>query len=62
MIDSISGSGAPGLATALMNKKTAEEQISVEVLKKGLDAQKAEGESAVKLIEAAAPGKIDTYA
>ncbi len=64
MVDSISGGGgAPGLATALMNKKTAEETIAVEVVKIGLDAQKAEGEAAVKLIESAAPaGRIDTYA
>jgi len=62
MIGSVGSGDAPGLATSLMNKKTAEEQISVEVLKKGLDAQKAEGEAAVKLIEAAAPGRIDTYA
>ena len=63
MVNSVSGAGAPGLATALMNKKSAEEQIAVEVAKKGLDVQKAEGGAALKLIASAAPasGKIDVY-
>jgi len=57
------GSGdAPGLATSMMNKKTAEEELAVTVIKKGQDIEKAQGEAAVKMIEAAAPGRIDTYA
>jgi len=61
MISSV-GSDAPGLATALMKQKTSEEQLAVTVIKKSQDIEKAQGEAAVKLIEAAAPGKIDTYA
>lgn len=59
MIGSVSSGDAPGLLTSMMNKKTTDEQISVEILKKGLDAQKAQGEANLKLIESAAPGRID---
>ncbi|MFU8788651.1 MAG: hypothetical protein ACNA7G_06450 [Methylobacter sp.] len=61
MIGSI-GNDAPGLATALMKQKTSEEQLAVTVVKKSQDIEKAQGEAAVKLVEAAAPGRIDTYA
>ena len=62
MINSVSGGNAPGLLTSMMNKKTTDEQIAVEVVKIGLDAQKAEGEAALKLINAAAPGGVDVHA
>jgi len=62
MISSVGSQDAPGLATALMNKKTAEEELAVTVIKKGQDIEKAQGEAAVKMIESAAPGRIDTYA
>ncbi|MDF1582066.1 MAG: hypothetical protein RQ733_04420 [Methyloprofundus sp.] len=62
MINFVGGANAPGLATALMNKKTAEEELAVTVIKKGQDIEKAQGEAAVKMIESAAPGRIDTYA
>jgi hypothetical protein len=61
MIGSVSAGDAPGLLTSMMNKKTTDEQISVEILKKGLDAQKAQGEANLKLIESAAPGRIDVH-
>ncbi len=59
MIGSVSGGNAPGLATALMNKKTAEENIAVEVVKKGQDVQKEQGAAELKLIDSSSPGKID---
>lgn len=62
MIGSVSGGDAPGLATSMMNKKTTEEEIAVQVVKIGLDAQKAEGEAAMKLIDSADPGRIDVHA
>lgn len=62
MVGSVSGGNAPGLMTSMMNKKSTEEQIAVEVVKIGLDAQKAEGEAAMKLINSAAPGGIDVHA
>jgi len=54
MVDSVSGN-APGLATSMMNKITTDEKIDVAIVKKGQDIQKAEGESMLKLIDAAAP-------
>lgn len=62
MISSVGSNGSPGLATALMNKKTTEEELAVTVMKKGQDIEKAQGEAAVKMIESAATGRIDTYA
>lgn len=61
MVGSVGEAGAPGLLTSMMNKKTTEEQIVVEVVKIGLDAQKAEGEAAMKLIASAAPDTIDVH-
>ena len=62
MISSVGSQDAPGLATSLMNKKTAEEELAVTIIKKGQDIEKAQGKAAVKMIESAAPGRIDTYA
>ncbi len=59
MIDSVNSGNASGLATALMNKKTTEENIAVEVVKKGQDIQKEKGEAELKLIDSSAPGRID---
>ena len=63
MVDSVSGD-APGLATALMNKKTEEENTAVALVKKAQDIEKAEGESALQLIESATPiqaGQLDVF-
>jgi len=66
MIASVGSTDAPGLATSLMNKKTAEEQLAVEVVKKGQDIEKQKGQAAVQMIKDAAPtpapGRIDTFA
>ncbi len=59
MVDSIGSGNAPGLATALMQAKTDRENMEVAIVKKGQDVEKQQGEAAVKLIEAASPGKID---
>jgi len=66
MIGSVGGSNAPGLATALMKEKTAMQDVAVAVVKKGQDIERAQGESALKLIDsatgAAGPGRIDVHA
>jgi hypothetical protein len=59
MVDSIGNGHAPGLATALMQAKTDRENLEVAVIKKGQDIERQQGEAAVKMIEAASPGKID---
>lgn len=61
MVESISGGSSSGLLASMINKKATDEKITVEVAKIGLDAQKAEGEAAMKLIESAAPGTIDVH-
>jgi len=50
------------LLTSMMNKKTTDEQIAVEVVKIGLDSIKTDGEAAIKLINSAVPGGIDVHA
>ena len=62
MVDSVGSVDDPGLATALMKQKTAEEQLAVTVVKKAQDIEAAQGEAAVKLIQDVAPGKVDLYA
>jgi len=66
MVGSVNGGDAPGLATAIMNQKTAGEEFAVKVVKKEQDIERAEGEAAVKLIEDVAPavvnGRLDTHA
>lgn len=62
MVGSVSGGGAPGLLTSMMDKKNVDEKIAVEVVKIGLDAQKAEGEAALKLIDSASAGGVDVHA
>ncbi len=59
MVESIGGGNTSGLLSSMINKSATDEKITVAVAKIGLDAQKAEGEAAMKLIESAAPGKID---
>jgi hypothetical protein len=62
MVESIGGGNASGLlSSSMINKSATDEKITVAVAKIGLDAQKAEGEAAMKLIESAAPGKIDVH-
>jgi len=61
MIGSVGSGDAPGLLTSMMNKKTTDEQIEVAILKKGLDAQKAQGEANLQLINSAAPGRVDVH-
>ncbi len=39
--------------------QTDRENLEVAVIKKGQDVEKQQGEAAVKMIEAASPGKID---
>ncbi|MFI3184868.1 MAG: hypothetical protein QX198_02685 [Methylococcaceae bacterium] len=66
MIGSVGGSGALGLATAFMKQVTATQDIEVAVIKKGQDIEKAQGDSALKLIDSASSvtgtGRIDLYA
>jgi len=66
MVGSITGSNAPGLMTALMKEATAKQNLEVTMVKKAQDAEKMQGESALKLIESAGSvsgnGKIDVYA
>lgn len=66
MIASVGGSGAPGLATALMKEATAKQGVEVSVVKKSQDIEKAQGEAALKLIDSASSvassGRIDVYA
>jgi hypothetical protein len=65
MIGSVGGSGAPGLATALMKEATAKQDVEVAVIKKSQDIEKAQGEAALKLIDSASSvsaGRIDLYA
>lgn len=62
MVGSVGGEGTPGLLTSMMNKKTTDEQIAVEVVKIGLDSIKTDGEAAIKLINSAVPGGIDVHA
>ncbi len=61
MVESIGGGNASGLLSSMITKNATDEKITVAVAKIGLDAQKAEGEAAMKLIESAAPGKIDIH-
>lgn len=53
MIGSVGGAGAPGLATAFMKELTAKQDVGVAVIKKSQDLEKAQGESALKLIDSA---------
>ena len=66
MISSVGSSNTAGLATALMKEKTAQMDVAVTVVKKAQDIEKAKGESALKLIDAAAvpvaSGRIDVRA
>lgn len=65
MINSTSSSNAPGLMTALMNEATAKQNLEITLVKKSQDIEKAQGESALKLIDSAQPSKaggIDVYA
>lgn len=66
MIGSVGGSGAPGLATALMKEATARQGVAVSVVKKSQDVEKAQGEAALKLIDSASSieglGRVDLYA
>lgn len=66
MISSVGGSNTPGLATALMKEKTAMQDVAVAVVKKGQDIERAQGESALKLIDSATgvagPSRIDVHA
>ncbi len=61
MVGSVSGGDAPGLLTAMMSKKTTDEQIAIQVVKIGLDAIKSDGEAAIELINSATPGGIDVH-
>lgn len=65
MIGSISNANAPSLMTALMKEATAKQNLEVTMVKKAQDAEKIQGEAALKLIEAAGrvseSGKIDVY-
>ena len=61
MVNAVSGAGAPGLATALMQAKTDRENLAVAVVKKGQDIEKSTGEAALKLIDSSSPSKIDIH-
>lgn len=65
MVSSVGSSNALGLATALMKEKTAMQDVAVAVIKKEQDIERAQGESALKLIDSAthvaAPGRIDVH-
>ncbi|MDI1277104.1 hypothetical protein [Methylobacter sp.] len=49
-----------------MKEKTAMQDVAVAVVKKGQDIERAQGESALKLIDSAtgvaSPGRIDVHA
>lgn len=66
MVGSVGGSGAPGLATALIKEAAAKQGVAVSVVKKNQDIEKAQGEEALKLIDSASSvessGRIDLYA
>jgi|GEM_PF-649380 cellobiose-specific phosphotransferase system component IIB len=63
MVSSVSGGSASGLMAALMKEAAAKQTLEVSVIKKGQEIEKMQGDSALKLIDAAAnvseSGKID---
>jgi hypothetical protein len=65
MINSTSGTAAPGLMTALMNEATSKQSLEIALVKKTQDVEKAQGEAALKLIDSAQvvkSGGVDVYA
>jgi hypothetical protein len=65
MVDSVSGGNALNLVSAALAEMTAKQNLDVALVKKAQDVQKAQGEAAVKLIEAAsvpAQNSIDVRA
>ncbi|MCF7966549.1 MAG: hypothetical protein K9L79_13570 [Methylobacter tundripaludum] len=65
MIDSVGGAGGGGLLTAVMKEATAAQNVEFALIKKSQDIEKANGESALKLIAsataAASSGGIDIH-
>ena len=65
MISSVGSAGGGGLLAAVMKEATATQEVEIAVLKKSQDLEKANGESALKLIASATPatssGKVDFY-
>lgn len=65
MISSVGGSGVSLLIAAAMKEATAAQDVEIAVLKKGQDIEKANGESALKLIASAigttSAGGIDVH-
>jgi hypothetical protein len=66
MIGSVDGTGAAGLATALIKENAAAQDMEISLVKKGQDIEKAKGESVLKLIGSASDvtgaGHVDVYA
>jgi len=53
MVNSISDVNMSGLMAAYSKERMAQQQLQISVVKKALDAQKIQGEAALKLIESA---------
>ena len=53
MVNSISDVNMSGLMAAYAKEQMAQQQLQISVVKKALDAQKIQGEAALKLIESA---------
>lgn len=61
MINSVGGSNTSLLIAAAMKEATAAQDVEIAVLKKSQDVEKANGESALKLIASATGGGIDIH-
>lgn len=66
MVSSVGGLGAPVLVTAQLKEAAANQELEIAVIKKGQNIEKAQGEAALKLIDASSSvggsGRIDLYA
>ncbi len=65
MVGSVETGNATAVLTALMNEVTTKQNLQVSVIKKAQEVDQAQGEAALKLIEAAGNGEqaghIDVY-
>lgn len=65
MISSVGSAGGGGLLAAVMKEATAAQDVEITLIKKSQDLEKANGESALKLIASAttavSSGQIDVY-
>lgn len=65
MISSVGSAGGGSLLTAVLKEATATQELEFALIKKNQDLEKANGESALKLIAstttAASAGQLDVY-